>query len=125
VSRRRRRAALVGNGAPVGVGGRLGIGEHKQGPGKLPRWSGRAMDAWWRLPTAARGSPERRNGRRRRLGLGVLTARKPGVQMDQVQAAGVAEHKGEGNKASTRAEHCGGEVAAGGGSGGPGARKTG
>jgi hypothetical protein len=105
--------------------GSWGAGEHKQGPGKLSSGSGRAMDAWWRLPTAARVSPERRNGRRRRLGLGVLTARKPGVQMDQVQVSGVAEHKGEGNKASTHAEHCGGEVAAGGGSGGGGARKTG
>jgi hypothetical protein len=27
-SRRRRRAALIGNGAPVGIGERLGVGEH-------------------------------------------------------------------------------------------------
>jgi hypothetical protein len=39
VSRRRRRAALVGNGALVGVRGRLGVGRHKQGPGKLSRGS--------------------------------------------------------------------------------------
>jgi hypothetical protein len=36
-SRRRRRAALVGNGAPAGIGGRLGVGEHEQRSGKLAR----------------------------------------------------------------------------------------
>jgi hypothetical protein len=125
MSRRWRRAALVGNGALVGVRGRLGAGKHKQGPGKLSTGSGRAMDTWWRLPMAARGSPEMGIGRRRRLLLGMLTAREPGVQLEQVQAAGVTKQKGEGDKASTRAECCGGEVAAGGGSGGRGARKTG
>jgi hypothetical protein len=58
VSRRWRRAALVGNGALVGVRGRLGAGKHKQGPGKLSRESGRVMDTSWWLPTVARGSPE-------------------------------------------------------------------
>jgi hypothetical protein len=76
VSRRRRRAALVGNGALVGVGGRLGAGKHKQGPGELSRVSGRAMAAWWRLPTVAWGSPEEGIRRRRRRELGMRTAGK-------------------------------------------------
>jgi hypothetical protein len=30
-------AALVGNRAPIGIGGRLGVGEHEQRSGKLTR----------------------------------------------------------------------------------------
>jgi hypothetical protein len=83
VSWRRRWAALVGNGALVGVGGRLGAGKQKQGPGELSRVSGRAMAAWWRLPTAAQGSSEKGIGRRRRLELGMLTAGELGVQLER------------------------------------------
>jgi hypothetical protein len=49
---RRRRAALVGNGAPVGVRRRLEAGEHKQAPRKLSRRLIGAMGARWRLSTA-------------------------------------------------------------------------
>jgi hypothetical protein len=45
VSRRRRRAALVGKGALVGVVRRLWAGKHKQGLGKLSRVLGEAMAA--------------------------------------------------------------------------------
>jgi hypothetical protein len=45
--------------------------------------------------------------------------------MDRVASTGSAEQEREGNKAGMRAEHGGGEVAAGGGSGGRGALKTG
>jgi hypothetical protein len=125
VSRRRRRAALVGNGTLVGVRGWMGAGKHKQGPGRLSRVSGRVMDTWWRLPTAARGSPEKGIGRRRRMELRMLMARELGVQLERVQVAHVAEQRGEGDKASTRTKYYDGEVAAGGARGGHGARKTG
>jgi hypothetical protein len=110
---------VVGEGAPVEIGRWLGAREHNQGPGKLSRVLGRAMAAWWRLPTMTRGSPEKGIGRRRRLELGGLTAGEIGVQKERVPVADVAEQKGEGDKASTCMNYCGSEVAAGGCSGRP------
>jgi hypothetical protein len=54
--------ALVGSGVPAGIGGRLGVREHEQGPGKLARGSARTNGAREQLPTAARGH---RNGGRK------------------------------------------------------------
>jgi hypothetical protein len=61
----RRRAALIGSGAPAGIQQRLEAGEHEQGFGKLARGLVGAMGARWWLSTAARGSPEKESGRRR------------------------------------------------------------
>jgi hypothetical protein len=63
VSRRRRRTATVGKGAPVEIGGRLGAGEHKQRLGKLAEELVEAMGGRWLLPTVASSSPERRSRR--------------------------------------------------------------
>jgi hypothetical protein len=84
VSRRRPRKVVVGNCAPAKIGGRLGAGEHEQRSGKLARGSVRAMGTRWWLCTVTRGSPERRSGRRRRLGLWVHTAREKEVQTSSV-----------------------------------------
>jgi hypothetical protein len=62
VSSRWRQGALVGGGVPAGIGGRLGLGEHERGSGKLARGLMRAKDARWRLSTVTRGSPERKSG---------------------------------------------------------------
>jgi hypothetical protein len=74
-------AVVVGNRAPAKIGGRLGAGEHEQSSGKLARGSVRAIGARWWLSTVTSGSPERRSGRRRRLELGVCTARGKEMQM--------------------------------------------
>jgi hypothetical protein len=71
---------VVGNRAPAKIGGRLGAGEHEQSSGKLARGSVRAISARWWLSTGTCGSPERRSGRRRRLELGVCTARGKEMQ---------------------------------------------
>jgi hypothetical protein len=125
VSRRRQRAALVGNCALVGVRGRLGVGRHKQGPGKLSRGSERAMDTRWRRPTATRGSPEKRIGRRRRLGLVMLTAREPGVQLEQVQAAALLSRREREIRQARARNTAAARWRPAGARGGHGARKTG
>jgi hypothetical protein len=71
---------VVGDRASARIGGRLGTGKHKQRSGKLARGSVRAMGARWWLSTVTRSSPERRSGRRRRLELGVCTAKGKEVQ---------------------------------------------
>jgi hypothetical protein len=119
VSRGRRRTAIVGNRAPAKIGGLLGAGKHKQGPMKLSRVSRKAMAAWWWLPMATRGAPEKGIGRRRRRELGRLTAGEFGMQKERVPVVDGAEQKGEGDKASSRGNYYGGEVAAGGCSGRP------
>jgi hypothetical protein len=55
-------AALGGSGAPVGIGGRLGVGEHERGSGKLPRGFTRAEGGCRWLPTVSCGH---RSGRRK------------------------------------------------------------
>jgi hypothetical protein len=110
-------AAFVGGGVSAGIGGRLGVGEHERKSGKLVRGSVRAIGAreWW--STAARGSPEgMKGGRRWYSGSGCIRQRKE-MEMDRVASTGSAKQE--------RAEHGSGEVAAGGGSGGRGAPKTG
>jgi hypothetical protein len=62
------------------------------------------------------GEKERQRGR---WELGVLAAGELAVQLERAQATGVAEQKGEGDKASSRRNYYGGEVAAGGCSGRP------
>jgi hypothetical protein len=64
VSRRQRRTAVIGKGAPVEIGGRLGAGEHEQRSRKLVEESVEAMGGRWLLPTVASSSPEGRSGRR-------------------------------------------------------------
>jgi hypothetical protein len=83
-SRRRPRAAVVGNGTPTGIHRRLEAGEHEQALEKLSRGLMGAMGGRRRLSMVARRSPEGRSGRRRRLGLGVHMARGKEMQMDQV-----------------------------------------
>jgi hypothetical protein len=75
---------IVGSSAPAKIRRRLKAGEHEQGLGKLARGSVGAMGGRWWLSMAASTSPEVRSGRRRRLGLGVHTARGKEVEMDQV-----------------------------------------
>jgi hypothetical protein len=116
-------AAVVGSGAPARR--RLEAGEHEQGLGKFARGSMGTMGGRWWLPTAARSSPEGRSGAAVVIGLGVRTAMGKEVEMGHVLSTGTAGHKREGREADAGAEHGGGEVAAGGGSGGHGARKTG
>jgi hypothetical protein len=83
-SRRRRRAAVVGNGAPTGIRRCLEAGEHEQALGKFSRGLMGAMGSRRRLSKAARRSLEGRSGRRRRSGLGMHTARGKEMQMVQV-----------------------------------------
>jgi hypothetical protein len=71
---------VVGGRALAKIGGRLWAVKHKQGSGKLARGSVRAMGARWWLSTVTRGSPERKSGRRRRLELGVCTAKGKEMQ---------------------------------------------
>jgi hypothetical protein len=80
-SRRRRQAAVVGNGAPTGIRWRLEAGEHEQALGKLSRGLMGAMGGQRRLPTVASSSQEGRSRQRRRSGLGVHTARGKEMQM--------------------------------------------
>jgi hypothetical protein len=117
MSRRRQQTVVVGEGVPVEIGRWLGAREHKQGPGKLSKVSGRAMAAWWRLPMATRGSPEKGIGRWRRRELGRLMAGEFGMQKERVLVGDGAEQKEEGDKASSCGNYCGSEVAAGGCSG--------
>jgi hypothetical protein len=56
--------AIAGNGAPAGIDGGLGAGEHEQMMGKLARGSVGAMGNRRRLPTVVSSSPYGRNGRR-------------------------------------------------------------
>jgi hypothetical protein len=62
MSRRRRRAVVVGEGAPVEIGRRLGAREHEWRSGKLAEELAGAMGGRWLLPTVTRGSPERKSG---------------------------------------------------------------
>jgi hypothetical protein len=110
VSRRQRRTVIVGEGASVGIGRWLGAREHERWSGKLAEELAGAMGDRRLLPTATSTSPEE---------LGVLAAGGLAVQLERAQATGVAEQKGEGDKASMRAIYRGGEVAAGGCSGRP------
>jgi hypothetical protein len=110
---------VVGEGASVGIGRRLGAREHERRSGKLAEELAGAMGDRRLLPTATSTSPEGRSGRRKQLELGVLAAGGLAVQLERAQATGVAEQKGEGDKASMRAIYHRGEVAAGGCSGRP------
>jgi hypothetical protein len=113
VSRRRRRAVIVGEGASVGIGRRPGAREHEWRSGKLAGELAGAVDVRRVLPTVTSTSPEEGNGRRKQLELGRLTARELAVGLERAQATGVAKQKGEEDKASLRGSYCGGEVAAG------------
>jgi hypothetical protein len=79
---------------------------------------------WW-LPTVARSSPDGRSGAAVVIELGVRTARGKEMEMGRVLSTGTAEHKREGKEVDTAMEYGGDNVAAGGGSGGPGAREIG
>jgi hypothetical protein len=105
--------AIISNHTPAKIGGFLGAGKHKQGSRKLSRVSGRIMVAWLRLPTATRGSSEKGIGRRRRWELRRLTAGEFGMQKERVPVADGAKQQGEGDKAGSHGNYCGGEVAAG------------
>jgi hypothetical protein len=75
----------------------------------------------WRM-VAAHGDPwftREKERWRGRWELGVLAAGELAVQLERSQATGVAEQKGQGDKASSRGNYCGSEVAAGGCSGRP------
>jgi hypothetical protein len=70
-----RRVELAGKDAPAEIGLRLLAGEHEWGLGKPARGSVEAKGDRWLLPTATSTSPEGRSGRRKRLELGMYTAR--------------------------------------------------
>jgi hypothetical protein len=81
-------------------------------------------DRWW-LPMVASSSSEGRSGVAVVIGLGVRTTKEKEVEMDEVLSAGTAGQKREGREVDASAEHGGDDVAAGGGSGGRGAREIG
>jgi hypothetical protein len=68
-SKRRRRAAVVSNGAPAEIRRCLGAGEDEQGWRKLARGSVGTMGGRQWLSTVTRSSPDGRNGRRRQSGV--------------------------------------------------------
>jgi hypothetical protein len=88
VSRRRRRTVIVGEGASVGIGRRLGAREHEWRSGKLVEELAGAMGGRRLLPTATSTSPEGRSGRWKQFELGVLAAGGLAVQLERAQATG-------------------------------------
>jgi hypothetical protein len=103
----------------------LRAGELEQGLGKLARGLVETMGGRQWLPTVASGSPEWRSGAAVVIGLGCARQGEKEVQMSLVLSTGTAGHKREGREVDTGTEHGGDEVAAGGGSGGRGAREIG
>jgi hypothetical protein len=124
-SRGWRRAVVDGGGAPAGIRWRLEAGEHEQRLGKFARGLVGTMGGRWRLPAVARSSLEGRSRAAVVIGLRVRTARGKEMEMGRVLSTGTAEHKREGKEVDAGVEYGGDDVAAGGGSGGHGAREIG
>jgi hypothetical protein len=89
-SRGRRRAAVVGSGAPAEIRWCLGAGEHEQELRNLARGSVGTMGGQRRLSTAARSSPEGRSGAAVVIGLGCARQGEKEVQMSPVLSTGTA-----------------------------------
>jgi hypothetical protein len=113
-SRGRRRAAVIGSGAPAKIRRRLEAGEHEQGLGKLARGSVEKMGGRRRLSTAARSSPEGESGAAVVIGLGCARQGGEEVQMSPVLSPSSAGQKREGGEVGAGAQCGGDDVAAGG-----------